>query len=570
MSNSQKWGEKSLRKSRSFSHVIYTWLVILLGLWLLKYTFPVLNLDRGEELLILIALAVLAEWLAVVFPQGQLSGGFAVIMATYLIYGPVATAWVNCIATALGQGVANRGNPMRTTLFNAFQYVLVVLGANFLYSVSGGLAERKLVLGNAAPLLAFVLGYFVLNQLMVYIYTHHARRGYLFFDWWDALRWDGITYVWAVPFGLLMGLLHTKIGIYGTALLFLPVLAVQFVLRFYVHLELANRELRVLYEVARRLGGSLNLNEILELVLRETRKVINYHTGVIYLWSDEYGCYQVGAVCGPHSDLIVGSAVRRGEGFLGLAAEHGESQLVYDTRTDVRTDRDISLTQANRAMVVVPLLAETEVLGLLVLGDKRPGNFEDKHLHTLTIIGGQTAVAIANAQLYRKLEQISITDGLTGLHNYRYFYHRAVVEFDRASRYGETLSLIMLDIDHFKQVNDRYGHLAGDVVLAGVAGAIRSEVRGCDLAARYGGEEFAILMPQTGPAEAKHVAERVRLAVREGVFEEGGQRIQVRISGGIATFPSHASEISELVKAADSALYQAKDSGRDRTVLYVK
>lgn len=559
-----------MRKSRSFSHVTYTWLVIFLGLWLLKYTFPVLDLDQGEELLIMVAMAVLAEWLAVVFPQGQLSGGFAVIMATYLIYGPVATAWVNCIATAVGQGVANRGNPMRTTLFNAFQYVFVVLGANLLYSVSGGLAERKVVLENAVPLAVFVLGYFAINQLMVYIYTLPARRGYPLVDWWDAMRWDGITYIWAVPFGLLMGLLHAKIGIYGTALLFLPVLAVQFVLRFYVHLELANRELRVLYEVARRLGGSLNLNEILELVLRETRKVINYHTGVIYLWLEDKGYYQAGAVCGPHSDLIAGSAVRRGEGFFGLAAEHGEAQMVYDTRADVRTAGDIGLTQAHRAMVVVPLLAETEVLGLLVLGDKRPGFFEEKHLHTLTIIGGQTAVAIANAQLYRKLEQASITDGLTGLHNYRYFYHRAVMELERAGRYGETLSLIMLDIDHFKQVNDRYGHLAGDTVLNGVAGVIRSEVRGCDIPARYGGEEFAILMPKTGPAEAKHVAERVRLAVRESIFEENGQRIQVRISGGIATFPDHAGEISELVKAADAALYKAKESGRDRNVLYEK
>ena len=557
-----------MRRTRSLLHVTYTWLVIFLGLGLLKYTFPWLNLDQGEELLIMVALAVLAEWLAVVFPQGQLSGGFAVILATFLIYGPVATAWVSCIATALGQGVANRGNPMRTTLFNAFQYVLVVLGANLLYSICGGLAERKLVLHNAVPLAAFILGCFTINQAMIYIYTLPKRRGYPLFDWWDALRWDGLTYLVAVPFGLLMGLLNARIGIYGTVLLFLPVLAVQFVLRFYVHVELANRELRVLYEVARRLGGRLNLNEILELVLREIRKVINYHTGVIYLWSEENNRYQAGAVCGPHADLIAGSAVRRGEGFLGLAAEQGETQLVYDVRGDVRTAGDIGLTQAHRAMVVIPLMAETEVLGLLVLGDKRPGFFEARHLHTLTIIGGQTAVAIANAQLYRKLEQASITDGLTGLYNYRYFYHRAVVELERAGRYSESLSLIMFDIDHFKQVNDRYGHLAGDAVLAGVARVIRSEVRGCDIPARYGGEEFAVLMPETGPAEARHVAERVRLAVRESSFEENGHRIQTRISGGIATFPVHAGDLAALVKAADSALYQAKEAGRDRTVLY--
>jgi len=121
-----------LRKVRKLPFIIYTWLVIGLGVWLLYYTLPLLDLDLGRELLIMVAFGVLAEWLAVVFPQGQLSGGFAVILSTYLIFGPVPAAWVNALATVLGQGVANRGNPLRTTLFNAAQYVPVVLGANFI------------------------------------------------------------------------------------------------------------------------------------------------------------------------------------------------------------------------------------------------------------------------------------------------------------------------------------------------------------------------------------------------------------------------------------------------------
>ncbi|MBF7081633.1 sensor domain-containing diguanylate cyclase [Desulfallas sp. Bu1-1] len=553
---------------RRLPHILYTWMVIGLGLWLLVYTFPHLDLDRGRELLVMAALAVLAEWLAVVFPQGQLSGGFAVILATYLIFGPVATVWVNCLATAFAQGVANRGNPLRTTLFNAFQYVLVVLVANFLYALAGGDAGRALNWSNVPPLAVFMLAYFGLNQLMVYLYTLPVRRGYPLFHWLDALRWDGLTYLLAAPIGLLMGMLYSKTGVYGTVLLFLPVLAVQFVLRFYVHLELANRELRVLYEVARRLGGSLQLEEIMDLVLKETRRVINFHTGVIYLWSEENKCYLVGAAYGPHARLIKGSAIQRGEGFLGLALENGEPQLVDDTRSDVRTAGDLGLTQVHRSMLVVPLLAETEAVGLLVLGDKRAGFFEEKHLRLVTIIAGQTAVAIANAQLYRKLKVASITDGLTGLYNYRYFYHRALGELERARRCGDNLSLVMLDIDHFKQINDRYGHLAGDMVLSGVAGVIRSEKRACDLATRYGGEEFALLMPQTGPAEAMLVAERLRKAVRENLFEVEGTRIQVRISVGVATYPAHASDLAGLINAADNALYRAKESGRDRSIAF--
>ena len=557
-----------MRSVRRLPHILYNWMVVGLGFWLLAHTFPLLDLDHGRELLLLVGLAVLAEWLAVLLPQGQLSGGFAIIFATFLVYGPVAAVWVSGLASLVGQGVVNRGNPLRTTLFNAAQYVLALLGANLLYQLAGGSPDRSLTLVNIPLLVVFVLAYFSLNQTMVYIYALPARQGNPLFQWADALRWDGLTYLVTVPCGLLMALLFAKIGIYGMVLLFLPVLVTQFMLRVYVHLEMANRELRILYEVARRLGGSLKLDEILELVLRETGRMINFHTGLIYLRAeDDDDLYRVAAATGPHAELLKGSTLRRGDGFLGLTVESGETQLVHDTRVDVRTADDVGLTQVHRSMLVVPLVAETEVLGLLVLGDKRHGLFEDKHLQTISIIGGQTAVAVANVQLYRKLEQTAITDGLTGLYNYRYFYHRLMEEMDRVTRYGDGLALVMLDIDYFKKINDRYGHMTGDAVLARVAQLIAAEVRGCDLVARYGGEEFAVMMPETGPAEAMHVAERIRLAVREALFEFGGVRFQVRISAGIAAYPVHAGDLKEILSAADAALYRAKEQGRDRSIL---
>ena len=554
-----------MRSVRSLPHILYNWAVVGLGFWLLAHTFPLLDLNYGRELLLLIALAVLAEWLAVLLPQGQLSGGFAIIFATFLVYGPVSAVWVSGLSSLIGQGVVNRGNPLRTTLFNAAQYVLALLGANLLYQLAGGLPDRTLVLANIPLLAVFVLAYFILNQTMVYIYALPARQGNSVFQWVDALRWDGLTYLVTVPCGLLMALLFGKIGIYGMVLLFLPVLVTQFMLRVYVNLELANRELRVLYEVAKRLGGSLKLDEILALVLRETGHMINFHTGIIYLRSeDDDDLYRMGAANGPHAELLKDSTVRRGDGFLGLTAESGDAQLVNDTRIDVRTADDVGLTQVHRSMLVVPLVAETEVLGLLVLGDKRPGFFEDKHMQTISIIGGQTAVAVANVQLYRKLEQTAITDGLTGLYNYRYFFQRLTEEMDRANRYGCGLALVMLNIDYFKKINARYGHLVGDAVLARVAKLIAGEVRGCDLAARYGGEEFAVMMPETGPTEAMHVVECIRLAVRETLFEFDEARFQVRISAGVAAYPVHAGDLKGLLGAADAALYQAKEEGRDR------
>jgi len=543
-------GETGLRKVRRLPFAIYTWLVIGLGVGLLCYTFPLLNLDLGRELLIMIGFGMLAEWLAVTFPQRQLTGGFAVILATYLIYGPVPAAWVNALAALLGQGVANRGRPLRTTIFNAAQYVPVLLGANFLYIMAGGSPGREVDWDNGRFLVLFIFLYYLLNQLFVHIYTLPVREGYPLLRWPDSLLWDSFTYLLNVPFGILMAFLYHYMGIYGTLLLFIPMLALQFVLRVYLQLVQANRELRMLYEVAWRLGGNSNLKEIFDMLLRESRQVINFGDGVIYLWSKDQKCYLVEAVLGTHSELLRISMIQQGQGFLGRVAESGEYHLVDDTREDERTSGDMGFIQLHLSLVVIPLMAGSEVLGLMVLGDKRPGFFEEKHVHVLTILGRQAAEAIANVQLGCRLDQAVISDELTGLYNYRYFYHRAQGELERARRFGEHISLVMLDIDNFKHVNNRYGLLAGDTVLVGVAGVIRDQMRDCDLAARYGGDEFAVLLPQTGPVEAKHVADRLRLAVRECVFEVDDNRLYVRVTSSIATFPDGAADVDALFKTA--------------------
>jgi len=524
--------------------------VIGLGVGLLWYTFPLLNLDLGRELLVLAAFGMLAEWLAVVLPQGQLTGCFAVMLATYLVYGAVPAAWVSALAALLGQGVANRGRPLRTTLFNAAQYVPVILGSGFVYVLAGGAPGREVSWDNGWYLVLFILCFYLLHQLLIHFYTDPMRDELSAVRWQDRLGWDGLVYLLAVPLGLVMAWLYQGMGIYASLLLFVPMLAAQYVLRVYLQLAQAKRELQALYALAWRLGGNLNLKDIFDLLLRECRLTIRNEDGVIYRWSEEQGCYLAEATAGLHAELLRVSVVQRGEGFLGQVVESGECHLVDDTRDDERTVGDMGLIKLHRSLIVVPLKADAEVLGLLVLGDRRIGFFEEKHVRLLTILGGQAAVAMANLQLGRRLDQAAITDELTGLYSYRYFYHRALGELEQARLSEEHISLLLLDLEDFKQLNHRYGMLAGDKVLAGVAGVLRQQLRDCDLVARYGSDEFALLLPQTGPAEAKHVADKLRLAVRESVFEQDGNRLYVRISSSIATFPIGADDLDDLFKTA--------------------
>lgn len=168
----------------------------------------------------------------------------------------------------------------------------------------------------------------------------------------------------------------------------------------------------------------------------------------------------------------------------------------------------------------------------------------------------------------RQLEELSNTDELTKLANRRHFMEMASIELLRAQRYEKPLSCILLDLDHFKRVNDTHGHLAGDEVLREVAKVIRRDLRRHDLAARYGGEEMILLLPETDAAGAESVAQRYRRSIASLEIQYGGERIPVSASFGVAAFPTHASEnLEHLIGAADQALYAAKEQGRNRVVL---
>lgn len=167
----------------------------------------------------------------------------------------------------------------------------------------------------------------------------------------------------------------------------------------------------------------------------------------------------------------------------------------------------------------------------------------------------------------RLLEAMSVTDALTQTKNRRYLQDRLQAEIERSQRHSRPLSLVMIDIDHFKNVNDEYGHPAGDRILLGVAQLLQTQLRSIDTIARYGGEEFALLLPDTNRDDAVLVAERIRQKVKVNFFElEGGPRIQVTISLGVACHPTDAATTEDLIARADACLYQAKGQGRDQTV----
>jgi diguanylate cyclase (GGDEF)-like protein len=220
------------------------------------------------------------------------------------------------------------------------------------------------------------------------------------------------------------------------------------------------------------------------------------------------------------------------------------------------------------SVLAVPLLYENKLLGIFVMLSDRKDFLDTFQVDMLKVMCNQAVTCIANARLHREIEEMATTDGLTGLLNHRVFQEKLSAELKRQNRISGPVSLILTDIDHFKKVNDTYGHPVGDLVLKGVSKVIRETLRDIDIPARYGGEEFAIVLPGTDSGGAKHIAERLRKAVMDKTFSADSGSFGVTISLGIATSPSDAKAKEALVAKADQALYEAKHGGRNRSVLW--
>jgi two-component system, cell cycle response regulator len=259
----------------------------------------------------------------------------------------------------------------------------------------------------------------------------------------------------------------------------------------------------------------------------------------------------------PDNNGLVANVVRYGAPLPGRDAGAMDRQIIFDDDTQIR---------GLQSLKIFPLVAGDRILGTLVTGSRKKAAFDSDELRMLEVIAIQAAQAVLRAQLFEAMEKMATTDGLTGLFNHRTFQGRFDEHLATARRYSRKLSFILTDIDHFKSVNDTYGHPTGDLVLKGVAKILKEQARDTDIVARYGGEEFAIIMPETDLKGAHAIAERIRERILKEVFQTEQGPLKVTMSLGVSTFPDHGSEKHTLIDLADQCLYYAKRHGRNQSV----
>jgi diguanylate cyclase (GGDEF)-like protein len=312
-----------------------------------------------------------------------------------------------------------------------------------------------------------------------------------------------------------------------------------------------------------------------DAILTHSRELLKAERASLWVFDENSNEISLKAAAGFATAGVEDTPKRIGEGISGGVLESGKALVVQDLETAGLTPAPAERKYKTQSFISYPLALSGRKIGVLNVTDKTGGEkFDEVDLSLLEIISPQIAIAVERAEWQERATQfqlMSITDPLTGLLNRRYLEERLTDELNRSQRYNYSVSCLMIDIDDFKNYNDRNGHQAGDVALKITAHALKAGLRSADVACRYGGEEFCILLPQTSLTEAGVIAERMRQRVAERDYPYGKSQPlgTVSVSIGISTFAKHIDTAEKVIAAADRALYNAKTQGKNRIEFYV-
>jgi diguanylate cyclase (GGDEF)-like protein len=310
----------------------------------------------------------------------------------------------------------------------------------------------------------------------------------------------------------------------------------------------------------------LEPRKVIELIMEKVQQLIPSEAWSMLMVDEEKQELTFELALGEKGKDVSSFRVKIGEGVAGWVAQTGKPTIVNDTSRDPRfTGKFDSKTQfRTRSILCAPLISRGRTIGVVEIINRLGGKFTQADLEILLTLVEPCAIAIENAMLFQKAEQLTITDDLTKLFNSRYLNLYIGREIKRCKRHGIPLSVIFLDLDGFKGVNDTYGHLAGSRTLTEVGAILSTAVRESDILARYGGDEFVVVLPETPPSGALVIAERIRKSIEQHCFlQEQGLAVRISASFGIASYPDHALTPEGLIQKADQAMYRVKERDKN-------
>jgi len=458
-----------------------------------------------------------------------------------------------------------------------FAWMSIFAGLIFMWAQSY-IYVNDPILTQIVPVLIYSAVSFLLNHALLSLF-HRILYGSKLPLFSEDMIWDAVSLVITVPLGILMYKIHMDYQMLGIFLLAFPILMVSHLLKVYVELEQAHQQLKSLNKISSTFTSELDLEKALAALQQAIREMLSFDMSYIFLKSGiRLQLLSLENYDGTKIDLedYKSFYVKVGEGLTGKVALTKQGEIVGSDAELFTLEVEPEYIRDNKSLLSVPILWDQQVVGVLTLGSRDEYHFKKKDMTLALILASQAAVAIHNARVYERSKEQGKRDELTRVYNYRGFEEILNKKFGEAENTGGHLSLLLLDIDHFKQVNDRYGHLAGNEVLRHLASQLQGLCRKDDIIARYGGEEFTIILPYTTSDEAFQIAERIRksierdtILIKQSMTDEEEINIRLTASIGVSSFPEMSETIQDLIRHADRAMYiGSKQAGRNRTSLY--
>ncbi|MCX5701920.1 MAG: sensor domain-containing diguanylate cyclase [Candidatus Omnitrophica bacterium] len=320
-----------------------------------------------------------------------------------------------------------------------------------------------------------------------------------------------------------------------------------------------------------KISQNLTLDSVADILVTVSFSLVSNNKGVCILYLIDSSTHKPTLFKTRKEDKNLIIKTKEGDMFDLWVLKHTSPLLIEDTRKDFRFDLEKMKVHEERtvsSLISSPLISDSKFLGILRLDNSQAGSYMQHDLRLLATICDFGALALENSELFQKTQELAIRDGLTALYTKGYFLDRLKEECKRSVRQNEALSLLMLDIDYFKNYNDKFGHTAGDIVLRSLSQNISSFLEEhTPVISRFGGEEFCIILPRIGKNKACTIAEQLRARIENTKIILRRQKTHISVSIGVASCPADASEEEQLIYKADRAMYEAKQKGRNLVVM---
>ena len=562
--------------------LVYVLLVAWIAALVLARSGPALLAARREDLVLLAAIAAVAPSIFVLLsPQsgGHIPIAFALLVTAIFLFEPGAAALLAGIAGAAASLTAGLRQPLRLAFSTANCVVSAFLAAK-VFEIAGGVPGD--VISRPLPAISAILvalAALAALRTCALVFGSPVRTAEMSPE--EGLRRLPI-YLAMSGFGLGLSVIYQAVGAVGLLVFLVPSAIAGHSFRQYVAkgeevhaknaaLEQFVGELEAINQVSSHFASMHTLEHTLQLAALAATKLADFQFAFVLAYDEAEDSFLPGAVSGLAPELFAQVSGPLCTELAPVIAGHSGPVVITAERYAMCMKALRSLGLATASLTLLPITRSDQRIGLLGVGSNEVPS--DDRLRFLEILAAQTGLALDHAGLYLRMKQLAVSDYVTGLHNHRFFQESLEAEVAHCSATGRALALMMLDIDGFKEFNDRHGHPAGDRLLRQIGARIKSGLRRGDLVCRYGGDEFAVILPDTDTAQAIAVAERIRQAVASNpsaADDAGGAVVPaaLTVSIGIALLAPDCVTKQGLLGRADLALYRAKVAGRNTVSLH--